>query len=61
MQSKTMTMDLPKQEAAGYRTAVNECIAEVDRILKRIRRKDAEIEKSQRRTRTMLTEMEAMR
>lgn len=54
-------MDLPKQEAAGYRAAVNECIAEVDRILKRIRRKDAEIEKSQKRTRTMLVELEAMR
>ena len=41
--------------------SVDQCIAEVDRIVRRIRRKDTEIGKSQKRTRAMLTELAARR
>ena len=61
MPSKTLTMDAPKGEAEKYEAAVAECIAETDRILKRMRHKDAEIEKSRKRTRAMLAELKAMR
>ena len=61
MPSKTLTMDVPKGGNAKYETAVAECIVEIDRILKRMRRKDAAIEKSKDRTRAMLAELKAMR
>ena len=62
MPSKTLTtLDVPKSEAAKYEAAVAECITEVDRILRRMRRKDAAIEKSRNRTRAMLAELKAMR
>jgi hypothetical protein len=61
MTTKTASIAAPADGAAKYRASVDQCIAEVDRIVRRIRRKDTEIEKSQKRTRAMLTELAAMR
>ena len=59
MPSKTIGLEVSNHRGERYEAAVVECLAKVDRILKRIRHKDAEIEKSQRRTRTMLAELAA--
>jgi hypothetical protein len=56
-----LTLDAGKEQAAQYRAAVGECLAEIDRILKRMRRKDPEIERSKKRTRAMLAELKALR
>jgi hypothetical protein len=61
MPSKALSLDVGKEEAGKYRPAIHECIAEIDRILKRMKRKDVEIERSQKRTRAMLTELKALR
>ncbi len=61
MRTKTATMNIPASAAAKYAASVDQCIAEVDRIVRRIRRKDTEIGKSQKRTRAMLTELAARR
>ena len=61
MASKTLTLDAPRGGNAKYEAAVAECITEIDRILKRMRRKDAAIERSKDRTRAMLAELKAMR
>ena len=53
--------DVEKGENAKYETVVAGCIVEIDRILKRMRRKDAAIEKSKDWTRAILAELKAMR
>ena len=61
MTTKTASIAAPADDAAKYRASVDQCIAEVDRVVRRIRRKDTAIEKSQKRTRAMLTELAAMK
>jgi hypothetical protein len=54
MATKTMTLDTPARGAAKYEAAIGSMIEEIDRILKENRRKDAAIEKNQRRIRAKL-------
>lgn len=60
MTTKTVAIQAPADGASKYEASVAECLAEVDRIVRRIRRKDVEIGKSQKRTRAMLAELSAM-
>jgi hypothetical protein len=61
MRSKTLTLNGEKQEAAKYRAAIHECIAEIDRILKGMKRKQTRIDKLGAHTRSLLAELKAMR
>jgi len=61
MTTKTANLAAPAADTAKYKTSVDQCLAEVDRTIRRMRRRDSEIEKSQKRTRAMLTELAAMR
>jgi len=52
-------MEIAREGEDRYEIAVAACLAEIDRILKRIRRQDAQIERSQRRTRALLADLKA--
>lgn len=53
-----MTLNGEKLEATKYRAAIHECIAEIDRILKGMKRKQARIDKLGAHTRAMLARVE---
>ncbi len=59
MSSKALTLERPKSSATRYQAAVAECIVEIDRVLKGMRRKQARIDKLRERTRAKLTELKA--
>ena len=59
MSSKSLAMEMAREGEGRYETAIATCLAEIDRILKRIRRQDTQIERSQRRTRALLADLKA--
>ena len=59
MSSKAMAWESPKGGAARYQAAVADCIVEIDRVLKGMRRKQARIDRLRERTRARLTELKA--
>ncbi len=61
MASKSVTLEAPAHEAAKYKAAIGECVAEIDLILKRMRRKQARIDRMGARTRARLAELKALK
>ena len=59
--AKTMTIEMPEAEATRYKAVIKEISTKMDLRRKRMRRDQAEIEKSQKRTATKLEELRAMR
>jgi len=60
MATKTLTLELPAGEAAQFKAAAREIISKISQARKRMKRDQAEIEKSQKRTRALLAELSAM-
>jgi hypothetical protein len=61
MASKTLTLQAPDADEAKYRAAIDEGIAEIDRILKSMKRKQADIDRLKARTRAKLDALKASR
>lgn len=61
MASKPLTLEISDADEAKYRAAIDEGIAEVDRILKGMKRKQADIDRLKARTRAKLDALKAMR
>lgn len=59
MSSKSLAWDRPKGDAARYQAAVADCIVQIDRLLKGMKRKQARIDKLRERTRARLAELKA--
>ena len=59
--AKTMTIEIPEAEAARCNAVIKEVLAKMDLLRKQMRRDQAEIEKSQKRTTAKLEELRAMR
>jgi len=59
MSSKALTIEKPKAGAARYQAAVADCIVEIDRVLKGMRRKQPRIDRLRERTRARLAELKA--
>ena len=56
---KTIKIEVPADEAAQIQTAIQECIAEMQRANERMKKDQAEIERLNAKTRAMLAELEA--
>lgn len=54
MATKTVTLEIPANEAAKYHAAIKDGLAEIDRILKRLNQKQARIDKIKAETRAIL-------
>ena len=54
MARKTVTLEIPDHEAARYQAAIQDGLAEIDRILKRLNRKQVRIDKLKAQTRGIL-------
>ena len=54
MATKTVTLEIPDHEAARYEAAIRDGLGEIDRILKRLNRKQARIDKLKAQTRAVL-------
>lgn len=57
MATKMATVQIPASEAAKYEAAIKDLFGKMDRLHKQMQRDQADIEKSQRRTRAKLTEL----
>ncbi len=55
--SKTLTLDPTAGDTDDFQAAITRCFSEMDRLFKRIRRDQVEIEESETRTRAMLAEV----
>jgi hypothetical protein len=60
MPSKTVTLTSAGADEAKYKPAINEMIAEIDGILKRMKRQQAEIDRLKARTRAKLAELDVL-
>lgn len=59
MASKTMALDIPKQEAAKIDAAIRECVTEMEHARKRMKQDQAEIDRLKAQTRALLSGMKA--
>ena len=57
---KTMTLATPDADEAKYRPQIEAMIAEIDRVLKGLKRKQARIDKLRERTRSRLAELKTL-
>ena len=60
MRSKTLTLADSGAEEAKYKHAIAETSTEIDCIVKRMRREQAEIDRLKARTRAKLAELDAL-
>ena len=56
---KTIKIEVPADEVVQIQTAIQECIAEMQRANERMKKDQAEIERLKAKTRAMLAELEA--
>lgn len=59
MTTKSLTLEVPKAEAAKMDAAIKECISEMERARKRMKNDQAEIDRLKAQTRAMLAQMKA--
>jgi predicted nucleic acid-binding Zn-ribbon protein len=59
MTSKSLTLEVPKNEAAKIEATLKEFAAQMERGLKRMKNDQVEIEKLKAQTRAMLAELKA--
>lgn len=59
MPSKTLTLEIPEQEAVDAQTAIRDYLAKIDRSLERSKRTQTRIDKLKTETREILTRLKA--
>ena len=60
MTTKTATMTIPTSEAAKYEAAIKDLFGKMDRLSKQMKRDQTDIEKSQKRTRAKLADLDEL-
>jgi len=61
MATKTVTLEIPANEAGQFETLIKELVAKMDRARKQMKRDQAEIDRLKARTQATLAELKAMR
>jgi hypothetical protein len=61
MATKTITLEIPANNAVKFETMIRELVAKMDRARKQMKRDQAEIDRLKARTRATLAELKAMR
>lgn len=61
MAMKSVTVEIPANEAAEFKALIKELVAKMDRARKRMKRDQAEIERLKAKTHATLAELKAMR
>lgn len=59
MTTKSLTLEVPKAEAARVDAALKECLAEMERARKRMKSDQVEIDRLKAQIRTLLAQMQA--
>ncbi len=59
MTTKSLTLEMPKAEAARVDAALKECLAEMERARKRMKSDLVEIDRLKAQTRALLAQMKA--